>query len=214
MALGPQHRPGQGKPWQKRFDPSRPRKNHEIQSPTVLLIGNGEGTNKTVTLQEALGLARQAGLDLVEIAPAQEARDGRPPRPPVCRITEYGKILYDREKSKNKEKKNLEKELTLHCNINEHDLQTKLRQTREFLEKNHRVTFRLRFRGREKAHKELGYQLLERINTALKENGKSEPIQSREGTLSLRVLPLGKPPTKAKIEGDQQTEPQRIPQAA
>ena len=109
--------------------------------------------------REALKLAEEYGLDLVEISP--EAK------PPVCKIMDYGKYCYQesiKEKEARKHQQNKAiKEMKFHCNIGEHDYQTKLNHVREFLQKGHRVKLTLQFRGRENVHKELGFDIINRM---------------------------------------------------
>lgn len=109
--------------------------------------------------RDAMRLAESFGLDLVEISP--EAR------PPVCKIMDYGKYCYlesvkEKEAKKNQQNKAI-KEMKFHCNIGEHDYQTKLAHTREFLTKGHRVKLTLQFRGRENAHRDLGFGIINRM---------------------------------------------------
>lgn len=112
-----------------------------------------------VPTREALQLAHTRGLDLVEISPQT--------RPPVVRVMDYGKFKFDTQKKQKQAKKNNAntrvKEVKFHANVEDHDYQTKLRHIRDFIEEGHRVKVSLMFRGRENAHKELGYDLLKRV---------------------------------------------------
>ena len=111
-----------------------------------------------ITTREALKLAQNENLDLVEISPNAE--------PPVCRIMDFGKYRYDesvkRKKAKKQQHARSVKEIKFHANVAEHDYQTKLNHARGFLEKGHKVKLSLQFRGRENAHRELGFQVIER----------------------------------------------------
>ncbi len=112
-----------------------------------------------VPTREALNLAQQRGLDLVEISPQAQ--------PPVCRVMDYGKFKFEQAKKEKNSKKNQSntkvKEVKYHTNVQQHDYQTKLRHIRDFLEEGHRVKVSLMFRGRENAHQELGYEVVRRV---------------------------------------------------
>ena len=115
---------------------------------------------------EALQAAEEAGLDLVEVSPGAD--------PPVARIVDWGKYNYQKTKQaqKNRQKsKSLDmKQMRVGLKIGEHDLDVKLRKINEFLEAGHKVKITLIYRGREMAHRELGYQLAERIQGLLGED--------------------------------------------
>jgi translation initiation factor IF-3 len=104
-------------------------------------------------------MAQEQGMDLVEIAPNAE--------PPVCRIMDYSKFKYEQDKKEKAARKHQTqtkvKEIQFHPNVGDHDYQTKLRHAREFLEEGHRVKVALFFRGRESAHRELGFELVNRV---------------------------------------------------
>ncbi len=110
--------------------------------------------------REALKLAQQEGLDLVEVSPNAD--------PPVCRIMDYGKYRYDQSVKRKKARKQSQshsravKEIKFHANVGEHDFDTKMRHVRDFLEKGHKVKLSLQFRGRENAHRELGFEVINR----------------------------------------------------
>ena len=111
-----------------------------------------------VATRDALKLAQDQGLDLVEVSPNAD--------PPVCRIMDFGKFRYD-ESIKQKEARkhahrNVIKEVKFHANVGDHDFQTKITHMREFLEKGHKVKLTLTFRGRENVHKELGFEVVSR----------------------------------------------------
>ncbi len=112
-----------------------------------------------VPTREALNLAQQRGLDLVEISPQAQ--------PPVCRVMDYGKFKFEQAKKDKQSKKNQSntkvKEVKFHTNVEEHDYQTKLRHIRDFLGEGNRVKVSLMFRGRENAHQELGYEVVRRV---------------------------------------------------
>lgn len=112
--------------------------------------------------RDALDMARRDNLDLVEISPNAD--------PPVCRIMDFGKFQYEENRKRKQAKKHQHshavKEIKFHANTDEHDYRTKITHVREFIEKGHKVKLTLTFRGRENAHKELGFDLL---NRAIKE---------------------------------------------
>ena len=111
--------------------------------------------------RDAMRLAEAQGLDLVEISPTAE--------PPVCRIMDYGKFRYaEEQKRKQARKQSMQhsrtiKEMKFHSNVEEHDFQTKLGHIREFLIEGHKVKLSLQFRGRENAHRELGFEVVKRV---------------------------------------------------
>lgn len=112
-------------------------------------------------IREAMNLARELGLDLVEISPNAD--------PPVCRIMDFGKYRYDESVKKKKARKasmvynRQVKEIKFHANVADHDYQTKVNHARKFLEKGHKVKVSLQFRGRENAHRELGFEVVKRV---------------------------------------------------
>lgn len=131
----------------------------------------------------------EQGLDLVEVSPTA--------KPPVCRIMDYGKYKYEQEKKQRQAKKHQAatkmKEIKFHANVAEHDYQTKLRHAREFLEAGHRVKFSLYFRGRENAHRDLGFELMNRVIEDLKETGTVEQTPRMMGrTLFMLMCPSQK----------------------
>lgn len=128
-------------------------------------------------MEDALKAAEKAGLDLVEVSPKAE--------PPVCKILDYGKYKYQQQKKASEAKKKQTvitvKEITIRPRTEEHDYQIKLRKMRTFLEKGDKVKVTLRFRGREMAHKELGMEMLERIEKDLQEMAKVDQRPKMEG---------------------------------
>jgi translation initiation factor IF-3 len=147
---------------------------------------------------EALALAREKGLDLVEVAPTAV--------PPVCRILDYGQYKYELQKrereQKKKQKSQTFKEVRLAVKIDVHDLQTKARRAAEFLDKGDRVKVTVRFRGREISHANLGRDLLERVATELAEHGTVERPPLLEGRSMYIVMgPLEKRPDKKADAG-------------
>ena len=141
-----------------------------------------------VNTREAVAKANEVGLDLVEVAPTSD--------PPVCRIMDYGKWLYQQKrKVREAHKKHLYhsttlKEIRLRPETEKHDLDIKIRHAREFIEKGHKVQFTIFFRGRQLLHKELGYAILDQIIESLEEVAKVERSGQMTGKrLTLLVVP-------------------------
>lgn len=161
-----------------------PRVNELITAETVQLIDD-TGLNKGVTaLSEALELAEQAGLDLVEISPHSD--------PPVCKILDYGKYKFQAQKKASearKKQKTVEvKEIKMRPNIDTHDYDVKMRAMCRFFEEGDKVKVTLRFRGREMAHQELGVALLRRVREQVEELAKVESEPRLEGRQMVMVL--------------------------
>lgn len=171
--------------------------NAEIRIPEIRLIGvDGEqlGIVKTV---EALRLAEQEGVDLVEIAPNAE--------PPVCRIMDYGKFKYQEQKrqqeAKAKQKIIQVKEVKFRPATDEGDYQVKLRNLKRFIEDGDKAKVTLRFRGREMAHQELGMRVLERVRDDMAELVQVEAMPKLEGRQMVMVLaPKRKAVTSGKAD--------------
>lgn len=130
---------------------------------------------------EALGMARDAGLDLVEVSPNE--------RPPVCKIMDYGKHKYLQSKrSKQKGHENKIKEVRMRPKTDPHDKGIKMKRARSFLEEGHRVQFTMRFRGRERFHREIGKEAFDEIATTLEDIAKIERPASMLGQRMTMVL--------------------------
>ena len=136
-----------------------PRINQFIRAREVRVVDENGGQRGILQIDEAVKAAKQAGLDLVEVAPQAS--------PPVCKIIDYGKHKFEQEKkireSKKKQKLSKLKEITMYPKIHEHDLQFKTKHIREFLDDGNKVKVTVRFRGRELAHTEMGRQVIEKI---------------------------------------------------
>lgn len=161
-----------------------PRSNREIRVPEIQLIDH-EGQNRgQIATQEALAIAEEAGLDLVEIVPTAN--------PPVCKILDLGKLKYENQKKAaeaRKRQKTIEvKEIKMRPNIDEHDYETKMKSVRRFFDEGDKVKVTLRFRGREMAHQELGMQLLNRVKEETAEYSKVEAEPKLEGRQMMMVL--------------------------
>jgi translation initiation factor IF-3 len=139
------------------------RVNSSIRAVTVRLIGADGSQIGVRPIAEALAMARQAGLDLVEIAATAT--------PPVCKILAYSKYKYEQEKkereARKKQKAGLLKELRFRPNIGQHDLDVKVRQIEEFIDAHDKVRITVVFRGREMQHRDLGFKLLMSIQEKL-----------------------------------------------
>jgi translation initiation factor IF-3 len=161
-----------------------PPSNEDINSPQVQLI-DAEGTNRgIVDTPEALGLARDAGLDLVAISPNAS--------PPVCKILDLGKFKYAAQKkaaeARKKQKVIEVKEIKMRPNIDTHDYEVKMRSVQKFLEDGDKVKVTMRFRGREMAHQELGLQLLNKVRDETEPLSKVEMTPRSEGRQMVMVL--------------------------
>ena len=136
------------------------------------------------SVDAALKLAMEAGVDLVEISPNAE--------PPVCRIIDYGKFLYEKSKSQKEQKKKQKqvqvKEIKLRPATDEGDYQVKLRNLKRFLEDGDKAKVTLKFKGREMAHQELGLEVLKRIEEDLADVAVVESQSKVEGKQAIMVL--------------------------
>ena len=136
--------------------------------------------------RRALQMARDAEVDLVEVAPNSD--------PPVCRLLDYGKLLYlsskKEKESKRGQKSTEQKEVRFRPNIGTHDLDAKVRKVREFIDDGSKVKLTVRFRGREAAHQQLGLQVLRRVADELKDEVRLERPPAMEGrSLSMVLIP-------------------------
>ncbi|MEO5702685.1 MAG: translation initiation factor IF-3 [Gammaproteobacteria bacterium] len=160
------------------------RLNEEITSPQVRLIGIKAEPLGIVPLDEAQRLALEAELDLVEIVPNAE--------PPVCRIMDFGKYLFDLGKkqhsAKKKQKQIQIKEVKFRPGTEEGDYQVKLRNLTRFLNDGDKAKVTLRYRGREFAHQELGLKLLKRVEADLTEIGTVEQFPRMEGRQMVMLI--------------------------
>nr|WP_124948011.1 translation initiation factor IF-3 [Sulfurirhabdus autotrophica] len=160
------------------------RLNGEITAPEVRLVGLEGEPLGIVSLAEALRLSEEVDVDLVEIAPQAE--------PPVCRLMDFGKFKYQESKkqheAKLKQKQIQVKEIKFRPGTDEGDYQIKLRNLIRFLEEGDKTKITLRFRGREMAHQEIGYNLLKRVEADLSEFGTVEQFPKMEGRQMVMVL--------------------------
>ncbi|MBZ0093042.1 MAG: translation initiation factor IF-3 [Sulfuricellaceae bacterium] len=158
--------------------------NDEITAPEIRLIGVEGEQAGIVTLAEAMRMAEEAEVDLVEISPVAV--------PPVCRLMDYGKFKYRESKKKHeaklKQKQIQVKEVKFRPGTDEGDYQVKLRNLVRFLTEGDKAKVTLRFRGREMSHQELGLQLLKRVEADLAEHGTVEQFPKMEGRQMVMVL--------------------------
>lgn len=137
-----------------------------------------------IGLQEAIDMAAEVGLDLVEVSPNAE--------PPVCKILDYGKYKYEAQKKANEARKKQKvievKEIKMRPGIDDHDYEVKMKAVRRFLDDGDKVKMTIRFRGREMAHQDLGLKVLERVRDELDEVAKVEQHPRPEGRLMTMVI--------------------------
>ena len=161
-----------------------PRINHQIRIRQIRVIDEDNEQLGVLETADALALAVRKGLDLVEIAPNQ--------RPPVCRIMDYGKFKYEEKKkeqaSRRKQHQVQVKELRVRPGTGEHDLQTKVKRAREFLEGGDKVLVCCLFRGRQMAHKEVGEQVINEVVKHLADIAKVEAPVRQEGRRMVLML--------------------------
>lgn len=161
------------------------RHNEQIRISPIFLINDKDEKLGSTSTAEALRMAREAGLDLVEVAPTA--------RPPVCRIMDYGKWRYQQQKKEDKSRASSRagqlKELKMRTvKIGEHDLMIKIEHARDFLKEGNKVQFTLQFRGREMAHQELGRDIFRKIKEELWPVSKVERDAKMEGRRMTLVL--------------------------
>ena len=168
-----------------------PRANERVISPEIRLIGADGENAGVVTPARANEMAREAGLDLVEISPNAS--------PPVCKIMDLGKFKYEQQKREaeaRRKQKTIEiKEVKFRPNTDIHDFEVKMRNVYKFLENGDKVKITMRFRGREMAHQNLGLDLLKRVQAAVieAEAGKIENHPKTEGRqMTMLIGPIPK----------------------
>jgi len=160
------------------------RLNDDITAHKVRLVGADGEQVGIVSLDEAKSAAGEAKMDLVEIVPNAE--------PPVCRVMDYGKFLFEQKKQKQAAKKKQKqvhiKEVKFRPGTGEGDYQVKLRNLIRFLKDGDKTKVTMRFRGREHAHRELGLELLQRVEADLEEYGQIEQKPMMEGRQMVMVM--------------------------
>ena len=170
--------------FQRRSKPQGPKANERIKALDVQVIGS-EGKNLGVMqLKQAIQLAKDEGLDLIEISPNAN--------PPVCKIMDIGKYKYDLQKKANQAKKKQKivslKEIKLRPGTEIHDYNFKIKNAKKFIIKGDKVKFTVKFKGREMQHVELGKNLMNRIIEDTKDIGKVETHPKFEGRQMIMII--------------------------
>lgn len=162
----------------------RARRNQEIDARQVRVIDASGEQAGVMSIRDALDLARDQELDLVEVSPNAD--------PPVCRIMDFGKFVFEQNKkaqsARRKQKQVHVKEIKFRPGTEEGDYLVKLRKLREFLEDGDKAKITLRFRGREMAHQELGAKLLARVRSDLEDIGAVEQMPQMEGRQMVMIM--------------------------
>lgn len=179
--------------------------------PKVLLVGPAGEQVGIVRVEDALRLAAEADLDLVEVAPGAN--------PPVCRLMDYGKYKYEANMKARESRKNqvntVQKEIRMGLKIDKHDYETKRRNVEKFLQGGDKVKVMIRFRGREQSRPEMGTRLLARMAEDVAEFGFVESHPRQDGRTMVMVLGPTKKKTQARAEARQRkTEAQKAERAA
>ena len=170
--------------FQRRTKDRGPRANNRINSPEVQVIAsNGENLG-ILNTNQAIAMAKEEGLDLIEIAPKAN--------PPVCKIIDMGKFKYDAQKKANKAKKKQKivslKEIKLRPVTGTHDYDFKVKNAKKFIIKGDKVKFTIRFKGRELQHSHLGNELMNKIKEDMKDIGKVELDPKFDGKQMIMVI--------------------------
>ena len=170
--------------FQKRTKSRGPKANDRIRSLEVQVISSDGQNLGTLSTKEAIDIAKQEGLDLIEISPNA--------KPPVCKIIDIGKYKYDLQKKANKAKKKQRiislKEIKLRPVTETHDYNFKIKNAQKFLTKGDKVKFTVQFRGREMQHTNLGYELMKRIINDITGVGKVEISPKFEGRQIIMII--------------------------
>tara|TARA_B100000965_G_C19204422_1_gene588825 strand:- start:15 stop:560 length:546 start_codon:yes stop_codon:yes gene_type:complete len=170
--------------FQRRTRDKGPKYNNRINSPEVQVIAsNGENLG-VLNTNEAIAMAKEEGLDLIEIAPNA--------KPPVCKIIDMGKYKYDAQKKANKAKKKQKrielKEIKLRPVTEIHDYKFKIKNAQKFISKGDKVKFTIRFKGRELQHSHLGNELMNKIKEDMQDIGKVEQDPKFDGKQMIMVI--------------------------
>jgi translation initiation factor IF-3 len=170
--------------FQRKTKPRGPKANNRINSPEVQVIASTGENLGIISTNQAISMAKEEGLDLIEIAPNA--------KPPVCKIIDMGKYKYDAQKkankAKKKQKKVLLKEIKLRPVTEAHDYNFKLKNAQKFLSKGDKVKFTIRFKGRELQHSNLGHDLMNKIQEDIKLVGKVEMNPKFDGKQMIMVI--------------------------
>jgi len=161
-----------------------PRINDDITASEVRVVDADGEMQGVMSVAEAIKLAEEAGLDLVEVSPNAS--------PPVCKILDFGKYKYEQQKKASEARKKQKivdvKEVKIRPGIEEHDYNVKMRSARKFLKNGDKVKVTMRFRGREMAHQDIGFDLLKRMTEELADVGKVDLQPKMEGRQIIMVL--------------------------
>ena len=170
--------------FQRRTKDRGPRSNNRISSPEVQVIGSDGNNLGILNTNEAISIAKEQGLDLIEIAPKA--------KPPVCKIIDMGKFKYDTQKkaniAKKKQKIILLKEIKMRPVTETHDYEFKVKNAKKFIGKGDKVKFTIRFKGRELQHSHLGRELMDKIKEDMKAIGKVELHPKFDGKQMIMVI--------------------------
>ena len=170
--------------FQRRTKDKGPRSNNRIYSPEVQVISSSGENLGILNTSEAISIAKEEGLDLIEISPNA--------KPPVCKIMDMGKFKYDAQKKANKAKKKQKKielkEIKLRPVTEIHDYNFKIRNAQKFLTKGDKVKFTIRFKGREFQHSSLGNDLMDKIKQDIEQIGRVELEPKFEGKQMIMVI--------------------------
>ena len=170
--------------FQRRTKDKGPRSNNRISSPEVQVIGNDGKNLGIINTNEAIVMAKNQGLDLIEIAPNAN--------PPVCKIMDMGKYKYDAQKKANLAKKKQKiialKEIKMQPVTETHDYEFKVKNAKKFIAKGDKVKFTIRFKGRELQHSHLGNELMTKIKEDMKDIGKVELQPKFDGKQMIMVI--------------------------
>ena len=170
--------------FQRRTKDRGPRSNNRISSPEVQVIASDGENLGVLNTNEAISMAKNQGLDLIEIAPNAN--------PPVCKIMDMGKYKYDLQKKANQAKKKQKivslKEIKMRPVTETHDYEFKVKNAKKFISKGDKVKFTIKFKGRELQHTNLGNELMEKIKTDMQSIGKVELQPKFEGKQMIMVI--------------------------
>ena len=170
--------------FQRRTKERGPRSNNRISSPEVQVIGSDGNNLGILNTNEAISMAKEQGLDLIEISPNA--------KPPVCKIIDMGKFKYDAQKKANVAKKKQKivalKEIKMRPVTETHDYEFKVKNAKKFIGKGDKVKFTIRFKGRELQHSHLGKELMDKIKVDMKDIGKVELHPKFDGKQMIMVI--------------------------
>ena len=170
--------------FQRRTKDRGPKSNNRINSPEVQVIGSDGNNLGILNTNEAISMAKDQGLDLIEISPNA--------KPPVCKIIDMGKFKYDAQKKANVAKKKQKivalKEIKMRPVTETHDYEFKVKNAKKFIEKGDKVKFTIRFKGRELQHSHLGKELMDKIKVDMQDIGKVELHPKFDGKQMIMVI--------------------------